>query len=97
MTELPALRADDPRYIPTAERERETVLAHLDEQIRSSAGNQPAELIDALASLYREVALRHTSAAWWGSMTSRHVASVIQRELTPADKARLTAIASKRQ
>ncbi len=94
-TELPTLtgRTDDIRI---AESDRRTMLGRLTEQLTKTAGSAPADLVTEMIALYREVALRHTDAAWWLNNSSRPLGSLVQREFTADDKARLSALATRR-
>ncbi|WP_213451603.1 hypothetical protein [Rhizomonospora bruguierae] len=96
MTDLPALTAHHPQLIRHGEHDRAEVLGQIDATIRATAGQQPAELVDQLIAIYREVALRHTNALWWGEQSGRHIGRVLQRELTADDKARIAALAARR-
>ncbi|MFJ8690266.1 helix-turn-helix domain-containing protein [Micromonospora wenchangensis] len=96
MTSLPALTDTNPALIRIAEGDRKADLTRLTEQLTSSAGNAPAELVAEMVDLYREVALRHTDARWWLNNNSRPLAPILQREFTADDKARLAALAGRR-
>lgn len=96
MTELPALTDRDPDLIRIAEGDRKTALDRLTEQLTTTAGGAPADLVAEMVGLYRDVALRHTDAGWWLSNSSRPLGSIVQREMTADDRARLAAIAGRR-
>ncbi len=96
MTDLPALNVT-PDQARIAERDRADALDALDAEIRRSAGNQPAELVDQLAAIYREVALRNTRWSWWTSRSlNSSIGQAVQRQLTPEDRARIAVLATKR-
>lgn len=92
---LPALTGR-PEIATLANADRDAKLARLADQLRTTAGNAPAELVDEMTGLYREVALRQTDAGWWLGDERETFARTVARLFTPADKARLAAIGAKR-
>lgn len=99
--DLPGLTDKNPAIIPIAETDRLEALGRLEAELRQAASGAmaaPAELVDEMVALYREVALRHTDAAWWLNINSRPVAPAVRSEIlaNPADKDRLAAIAGRR-
>lgn len=92
MNELPPLTDRNPAVLRLAENDRRDLLDLLDQQLTETAGDIPADTLAELTALYREVALRHTDAAWWLNHNGRKLGATLQREFTDADKARLAAL-----
>ncbi|MFG3709468.1 hypothetical protein [Micromonospora sp. NPDC047730] len=97
MTGLPQLTDRNPDVIRLAENDRAVMLDRIATEITATAGDQPAELVAELISMYREVALRHTDAGWWLNNSSRHLGRIIAREMTDEDRARLAQLGSRRR
>jgi hypothetical protein len=95
MTTAPTLTGR-PEIVDLANADRNTMLDQLASQVTATAGNAPAELVDELVALYREVALRQTDAGWWLNNHTKPVGPTIRRLFTADDTARLAAIGAKR-
>lgn len=95
MTDYPTLTGR-PEIVNLANADRDTKLARLAEQVTSTAGSAPTELVAELVDLYREVALRQTDAGWWIGEQFEMFARIVRRSFTADDKARLAAIGAKR-
>lgn len=92
---LPALTGR-PEIVTLANADRDNKLARLDGQVRATAGNAPEELVNELADIYRQVALRQTDASWWLGNQFEMFARIVRRLFTDEDNARLAAIAARR-
>lgn len=88
---LPTLTGATGQLLDIAEGDRRSVLAQLDEAITKNAPN--AELAAEMAELFREVALRQTTAGWWmNHVAARSIARDVAELFTAEDRARHTAI-----
>ncbi len=69
----------------------------LDTEIRDRAGNAPAELVDQMVALHREVMLRQTQPTWWLRCgTARSIGREVAYLMTADDKAAVKALAAQK-
>lgn len=95
MTDLPALTGRD-WEIGEAQACRTAMLDRLTAAIATSAGDAPAGLITQLADLYREVAVRQTTANWWIAHADHKMGPTVRALFTPDDVVRLAELAAHR-